>query len=157
MVESLASLEPMNCVVRRNLWTIRTLLSSLRQDEPFADLGAFRRRQSVPGSPNCIERRAVARTSVQIPILVTAVSLDDQAVRYRRNSALLAVSRDLSMRGIGFTHDAPLTGKYAIVTFDLQNGNTASVLLEVCWSTQQRGQFYLSGGRFQGIVQSVSV
>lgn len=156
MVASLAAIEPMNFIVQRNLRVILRLLRSLGQTEHFADLHLTRRRPLAGGTRNFQNRRSTDRTSVQIPILVTAVNFDGQIVRCQTDSALRAVSRDLSLGGIGFIHDEPLAGDYAIVTFDLRDGNSASVLLEVRWSNRAQGSHYMSGGRFQGIVESVA-
>ncbi len=86
------------------------------------------------------------------------------AVRYveiLEADAILAITRDISLRGIAFTHDDQFEGAYAIVLFDDINEQSVSLLLEVQWSNIEQDDYscecgccYMSGGRFFGITDS---
>ena len=67
---------------------------------------------------------------------------------------MLAVTKDVSLRGIGFTHDEPLEAQHLLVTFDLLNEESAWLLLEIRWANRGEFSSYMSGGRFLGIVES---
>jgi hypothetical protein len=90
-----------------------------------------------------------------MPIYVTPAVFDGRRVESLKDgvSEILAITREVSLRGIGFTHDEPFEGDYAVVTFDLMDGDAVSLLLEVRWSNIERGYSYMSGGRFLGITE----
>ena len=50
--------------------------------------------------------------------------------------------------------DEPFRADYAIVTFNLLDEDSVSLLLEVRWSNLERCNSYLSGGRFWGITET---
>ena len=90
------------------------------------------------------------------PIYVTPVAFDGRYARITDDGepTFLAVTRDVTLRGIGFTHDEPLDASHAIVTFDLRNGVRVSLLLDVQWSNFKREYAYLSGGTFIGLTDA---
>ena len=103
-----------------------------------------------------IEHRNCVRGPVRMPVYVTPVAFDGRHAQPLEHDgrSMLAVTRDLSLRGIGFTHDEPLHEAYAVVTFDLLDDPPVSVLLEVHWSNLQRGRAYMSGGRFLAVSEN---
>ncbi|NIL96430.1 MAG: hypothetical protein GTO53_03415, partial [Planctomycetales bacterium] len=62
-----------------------------------------------------------------------------------------AITKDVSLRGVGFTHELLFEGDYALVTFDLMDVGPVSLLVEIRWSNRERGPTYMTGGRFVGI------
>ena len=103
-----------------------------------------------------IERRTSDRSRQQMTIYVTPAVFDGSYVEPLEDgeNVMLAVTKDVSLRGVGFTHDEPFQADYAIVTFDLLNEDPVSLLLEVRWSNPQRCNLYMSGGIFLGITET---
>ena len=142
--------------VCRDLRTIREILQRIRQSDRLAPFNLFGRRSPVR-MLDYLERRAMDRQSVQIPIYVTAAQFDGRYAELLAfdNAEFLAITRDVSLRGIGFTHDEPFDADYAIVTLDVFDAQSVSLLLEIRWSNlEQRCSEYMSGGRFVGITQT---
>ncbi|HUS40349.1 MAG TPA: hypothetical protein VMX74_12910 [Pirellulales bacterium] len=138
----------------RNRRTIRRALHKIRKNEDLADVFLFGRRTTARNL-DFVERRAADREPVQLPIYVTSVSFDGKQVEVPPDSQaeILAITKDVSLRGIGFTHDEPFEGEFAIVTFDMIDATPVSLLLDVRWSNLEWGYAYMSGGRFLGIVE----
>jgi hypothetical protein len=91
-----------------------------------------------------------------VPVYVAPATFDGKHAELlgHGETSILAVTRDLSLRGVGFVHDEQLCGAYAIVTFDLLDAEPVSLLLEVRWSNLPRGCAYMSGGRFLAISET---
>ncbi len=142
-------------LVRRDMKSVREALRQIRQSERLAPINLFGRRRPSR-MLSYLDRRNRARTSVELPIYVAEVEFDGQAVHWPDDEPReqLALTRDVSLRGIGLAHDSPLSADYAVVTFDLFDGQSISLLLDVRWANIERGFQYLSGGRFVGIVDS---
>ena len=143
--------------VRRDLRTVRKLLRRIRHSQRLADINLFGRRTPAR-MLEYVERRDRDRGPVQMPIYVTPAAFDGRHVEPLEDgeSVMLAVTTDVSLRGVGFTHDEPFQADYAIVTFDLLNEDPVSLLLEVRWSNLERCNSYLSGGGFLGITETSS-
>ena len=95
---------------------------------------------------------------LEATIYVTGVSFDGKLAKVFTDNQgeLLAVTKDVSLRGIGFTHDEPFEGNFAIVTFDLIDATPVLLLLDVRWSNLPWKYSYMSGGRFVGIAEPVA-
>ena len=139
--------------MRQDWASIRDTLRRVRRSDRLAPLNLFGRRNPIQ-MLDYLERRAGDRSSVQIPIYLSPVDFDGQCVTQIEDvpGAIQAFTKDVSLRGVGFTHDDSLPGHFAIVTFDLMNEQFVSLLLEVRWSNHREDGTYLSGGRFVGIV-----
>ena len=140
--------------VHRDLPTVRRTLQRIRQSDYCADLCLFR--TSRPGGvQNRIVRLASDRRPVCMPIHVTPVTFDGwQAELVNEGGVVGAVTQDVSLRGVGFTHGQPLRGHYAIVTFDLMDGPPVSLLLEIRWSNVRKGDAKMSGGMFLAVADT---
>lgn len=138
--------------VRRDLRSVRKLLRRVRRSVQLADLFLFGRRNPAR-TLDYLDRRECDRSPLEIPIYVTPAAFDGRHVESLDDSEseILAITRDVSLRGIGFRHDEPFEGDYAVVTFDLMDGDAVSLLLEVRWSNIEIGYSSMSGGRFLGI------
>ena len=110
-------------------------------------------KQSPARTIDYLDRREFDRTPVEMPIYLTEVGFDGQQAQPVDGvqPEVLAFTKDVSLRGVGFKHDGPVEADYAVVTFDLLNDEPVSLLLDVRWSNLERGFRYLSGGRFIGI------
>lgn len=140
--------------VRRDLRAVRKLLNRIKRSARLAELGLFGRRNPAQ-MLDYLERRDRDRSPVDMPIYVTPAAFDGWHVRICEgvNIEMVAITKDVSLRGIGFRHDEPLECHYAIVMFDAMDGFTASLLLELRWSNREGGDSYMSGGRFLGIIE----
>ena len=101
---------------------------------------------------------------MQRPVYVIPATFDGKYVETLETEEIFAITRDLSLRGIGFTHDDQFEGEYAVVFFDDINEESVSLLLEVRWSNLEQadysyvtGAFYMSGGKFLGIIDSLVI
>lgn len=99
-----------------------------------------------------LNRRGVDRNEIMVPFYL-------YPARGRRSSdgtsppALIAVTRDLSERGIGFRCDLPITDTYFIAEFDSARDGMIRMLLEVCWVKKQGLHDYLAGGRIVRLLE----
>lgn len=93
-----------------------------------------------------LNRRGVDRNEIMVPFYLYPGS----GRRERDGStppACIAVTRDLSERGIGFRCDSPITDTYYIAEFDSARDGMIRMLLEVCWFKKQGPHDYIAGGR----------
>src|SRR2546425_7050031 len=103
------------------------------------------RRESIAS-----ERRGSPRTPVRTPLYLTPVMLDGTILQRPTSGTLynIAQTTDISPHGIGFTHDEPLLTDHAIVTFDLLDGESPSLVIEIKWTRHRADREYQSGGKF---------
>lgn len=148
---SIAS-KPARFQIRWDIPSVIDLLRRIRANEQLAELLLFGRKNPARLHDR-IERRSRFRSSVQIPIYVMPVLFDGKHAETRPECEEMQVlTRDVSLRGVGFTHDEPLDTEFAAVTFDLFDSDPVTLLLELRWSNQRNGAGALmSGGTFCGI------
>ena len=128
--------------LHRDLGTVRNTVRRIRQSECCRALLDVR------------ERRASERHSVQVALYVTPVVWEGFpwiVLQEDAGNSMCAFTKDVSLRGVAFTHDEPLDTDYAIVTFDLCDSEPVSLLTEIPWSHYHSYRSYTSGGRFLGI------
>lgn len=136
--------------VRQDRVHIRRLLKRLRDSE-YSLLLRSRRRQSSDDR----DRRTHERFSLQVPILVTPALFDGERIEAEAGAlAIPAVTTDLTLRGVGFTHGELLCAEYAIITCDLLNREGLGLLFSFRWSNVPECGLYLSGGRFEALVST---
>ena len=139
--------------VRRDLPAVRRILRRIKHTEKLVALNLFDRRKAVQ-TLDYLERRSINHASVELPIYVMPVDFDGRHTHNMEEAeCILAITKDVSLRGIGFTHDEPFEAHYAIVTFDLLDNNAVELLLEVRWSNRKTGLSQMSGGIFLGVVE----
>jgi len=68
------------------------------------------------------------------------------------NRLFIAVSRDLSPRGIGFRCDEPVPLGYVLAEFDSQRTGCIKLLLEIRWRRRQSLHNYLAGARIDRVL-----
>ncbi len=145
-------------VLQRDPRAIRETLQRIKESERLAPLNLFGRR-SPERMLDYLDRRATDRESVELPVYWMPVDLDDASSELLMADPLqekLAFTRDVSLRGLGLSHDEPLETNFAIVTFELFDGESVSLLLDVRWANLQRRFSYMSGGRFVGIIDPIA-
>lgn len=148
-------IERQRLAVRRDLRIVRNTLKQIRHSQRLANLCLFGRRASARMLES-VEHRSRDRMPVQMPIYVTPATFDGKYAESQEGaeSEMLAVMKGVSLRGIGFTHDEPLEADYVIITFDVLEDKTVSLLLDVRWSQPEWDYSYVSGGRFVGIIET---
>lgn len=104
------------------------------------------------------DRRSYERFCLQVPFYVTPVAFDGERVEVLDDgsSAVPALTRDLTMRGVGFTHQQLLFGDYAVIECPFLDRDHAALLLAFRWSNIRNNGSYMSGGRFEALLASVS-
>ena len=127
---------------------VRRLLERLRRSE-FSSLLSGRRRIAS----DSWDRRSYERFCLKVHCYVTPVVFDGETVEVLDGSwAVPAMTRDLTIRGVGFTHHQLLFGEYAVIECPfLERGNVA-LLLALRWSNIRNNGCYMSGGRFEAIL-----
>lgn len=147
-------------IVRRDFSVVRRTLKRIRRCDQLAPLNLFGRRN--PGRMlDYLDRRACDRPEVQRPVYIVPATFDGKHVKPSETEAIFAITKDISLRGLGFTHDDPFEAEHAIALFDDISEEAVSLLLEVRWSNIEQvdhsyvtGSFYMSGGQFMGIIDS---
>jgi hypothetical protein len=143
--------------IRRDSRSVREAIRRVRNSDGVATLRLFGSRMSQRAL-DYVDRRVWNRDCVRMPVYLVPVIFEGQHADPTDHSEppMIAVTRDLSLRGIGFTHDEPLHGDHAIVTFDLLGDRPVSLLLDLRWRNLRRGSAYLSGGRFLAVSETPS-
>ncbi|MGQ0636276.1 MAG: PilZ domain-containing protein [Planctomycetaceae bacterium] len=102
------------------------------------------------------ERRGSARIPLQVPIRLTPVELIDGFVCLDEHVAqsINGLTRDLSLRGVGFTHAEPFPHKYAAVTFDVPTHCPLSLVVEIHWTRERGGAKHRSGAKFLALMET---
>jgi len=103
------------------------------------------------------ERRHSARVPMHVPVQLTSMEVDEGEVRLAgvHRTVFEGISTDLSLRGMGFTHEGPLSHRHVAVSFDLHDLPPVSLLVEICWSLPLDGGGHHSGGRFLSLIEFV--
>jgi len=142
--------------VHTDFSTIHRLLKLVRRSARLKPLNLFGRR-SAARSLDYLERRSSERSTAQFAIYYTQVDFDGCAVFAEPAAeSHLAFSNDVSLRGIGFSHNRQIDGNYLLVSFQVIGNEFISILLELRWQNLNGNrQAYHSGGRFVGLAESL--
>jgi len=135
--------------VQRDLRTVRDALRRVRNSDRLATLcasGCHTPEEAI----DYLEHRASNRDSIQMPVYLVPVTFDGQYAYpiEHGETSMIAVTRDISLTGMGFTHDEPLHADHAIVTFDLLDDRPVSLLASMRWHNRRRGHAYISAAKF---------
>jgi hypothetical protein len=89
---------------------------------------------------NGLERRG----EIRVPFLrgVTIATADTPS------EGLAALCRDLSPMGIGLVHSVPLEPQDALITIQLENGESLRLWARIKWCQGIGSQWYVSGAQF---------
>lgn len=130
---------------------IRRLLERLRRSEYSSLLSGRRLRAG-----DAWDRRSYERFSLKVHFYVTPVAFDGETVDVLdgRCSAVPAMTRDLTIRGVGFTHHQLLFGDYAVIECPFLDRSNFALLLALRWSNIRNNGCYMSGGRFEAILSA---
>jgi hypothetical protein len=102
------------------------------------------------------ERRARRRIHMRRVAYITPVIMEGATLRRVKtgSDSSVAYTTDVSINGMGFTHDEPLATRHAIVTFDLLDDEPVSLVIEIKWSHCRAHRWYCSGGKFIGVTET---
>lgn len=100
-------------------------------------------------SSRILEMRESHRVALTAPI---AVSMEHPTDPGGPPLTVIGSGRDVSPRGVAFSHMRPLPCREAILTFALSDGSFESVLTRLTWCRFSRAGIYFSGGKFVRIV-----
>jgi hypothetical protein len=130
---------------------IRRLFKRLRRSEYSSLLSGRRRKAGDPW-----DRRSYERFCLKVGFYVTPVAFDGEAVEVldASSSAVPAMTRDLTIRGVGFTHQQLLFGDYAVVECPFLDCENVALLLAFRWSNIRNDGCYMSGGRFEALLHA---
>ena len=98
-----------------------------------------------------VDRRRSDRLHMQVPVDLTPVEEHDGSIECL-GGPIIGVTRDIAPRGMGFSHDHPLSSRLILAEFDICRDEPVRLLLERRW--QRRGGAYSfgSGGVFTAIL-----
>jgi hypothetical protein len=98
-----------------------------------------------------VDRRRASREAITIPFYIQSVSQPgDRNVDWSDialGPEMIAITRDLSPRGIGFHCDVPILERFYLAEFDSTDDTTVRLLLEVRWVCRKTPHHYIAGGR----------
>jgi hypothetical protein len=109
--------------------------------------------QDHPDSHRTGDRRECRRARLQIPAIVVPVDLDEHRpdVATICGGEQIAVTRDISLLGIGLVHDEPLASDHLLLQFDIPGEEPVSLLLQVRWTKRTGRYSHCSGGRIVSV------
>ena len=141
-------------VVRQDLQSVRGVLRRIRRHVQLIDLSLLGSRKSVKVTRH-LDRRHYHRSPIRMPIRVMPASFDGRHAEllHPGDIGILAVTRDVSLTGVGLLHDELIEAEFAVVDFDHLDGCPLTLLVELRWSNTEQSGSYMSGARFVGSVE----
>ncbi|MCA8995658.1 MAG: hypothetical protein KDA80_01690 [Planctomycetaceae bacterium] len=122
----------------------------------------FRYRKAIRGVEDfdtpieVIERRESPRIPVGIPFLLQPVRFAGRTAYSDGDAPMVAVTRDISNRGIGFQCDGHLACRHCLAEFDACDETVIQMILEVRWSKRESRFSTVAGTRIVGVVMMES-
>lgn len=98
-----------------------------------------------------VERRHDERVAIPLVLRLTPLDRDRLPVA---DDAITVVGKDISRRGLSFTHEQPLTYRRAIISLDHPKFGRFAAEIDVTWCRFTKPGWYESGGR---LVRSASL
>lgn len=104
-------------------------------------------------STHC-DRRGSRRVQMQIPVVFTSVEEAGDSDDFVEvcGPDQIAITRDLSLQGLGIVHDMRLMTDLALIQFDIPGESQITMLFEARWTTRKTRYSFVSGGRLIGVV-----
>ncbi len=113
--------------------------------------------QRISGISLWDDRRIQIRVPTQVPAYLRSAWRKGLTVFADPDtSPQLAVTRDVSLEGLGFQHDVPPPRPMFLAEFDVFENEPLIVLIEVRWCRKTNDWSYQSGGRIAGVCRPVS-
>lgn len=100
------------------------------------------------------DRRGEGRNKISLPFYLFPVSPSELDVVAANAAAppLIAVTQDLSTRGVGFRSDTQVPMGQLIAEFDALRAGRIRLLLEIRWRRRQSLHCYLAGARILSVL-----
>jgi hypothetical protein len=111
------------------------------------------RSESDRSLDDCEDVQSLLRRPLRAACFMVPVAYDgaQYSLLERADRRIMAVSRDLSLEGMGFVHDQPIGGRHAIASFGLFLPEFITLLIDVRWTRQTSARRYFSGGQILGV------
>lgn len=93
-----------------------------------------------------LERRGELRMKFDEPVYLWPVETDHEFAVCQQSQPIVAVTRDISLHGVGLSFDEDFDTDMAIVEFDLFGEGTEYLLVEIRWKTFLAAHSYACGG-----------
>lgn len=93
-----------------------------------------------------LERRGELRVKFEEPIYLWPVELEDTVAVAVQSQPIVAVSRDISPHGVGFSYDEKFETDHVVAEFDLFGKGAIHLLIDVRWETQIEPHAFVGGG-----------
>jgi hypothetical protein len=100
------------------------------------------------------ERRREPRHALKVPINLRPARVRGLSIFTPAEAPpFLALTRNISLGGVGFVHDEPLPPGTWLAEFDVSEPQPLVLLVEVCWTAQSSPHSYRSGVRMLGVAR----
>lgn len=131
-------------ISRNKLTRERTLRRILRSE--------FQIRRRIGKALTSIERRRETRHNLRVPIHIRPATTRGLSAWCEQDAPQwIAVTRNVSVGGVGFDHDLPIPAPRLFVEFDVAAEEPVVLLVEIRWSVRQDEFAYRSGARVLGV------
>jgi len=112
-------------------------------------------RRIMGQSPQKLEipdRRGSGRNQISVPFYLFPAFSPGNDFSPRSQQALIAVTRDMSSRGVGFRCDREIPLGNAMAEFDGYRSGRIRLMLEIRWRRRQSLHCYLAGARIVDVL-----
>lgn len=128
--------------------------SGLRRQRAYRKIlrSARRAPEICGGEPQHLNRRFEYRLHIQLPVYIRPASRRGLSVFVDPDaSPLLAVTRDISLHGMGLVHDRPWPHRWFVVEFDVFDKLPLTLLVESRWTGEIDSYSHRTGGEIKGV------
>jgi hypothetical protein len=105
-------------------------------------------------APAAKERRREPRQALQVPINLRPARVRGLSIFADATAPpFLALTKNISLGGVGFVHDQPLPAGPVLAEFDVGEPEPLRLLIAPCWTAQSAARAYRSGVRILGVAR----
>ncbi|WP_437206040.1 hypothetical protein [Planctomicrobium sp. SH664] len=98
------------------------------------------------------ERRTAPRYALVVPFYLRPIVLTSSGIRLLQPDSLIAVTRDVARKGIGFQYDSPFEAEHILAEFDTLYAGQQRLVVEIRWQLKRTRHCYIAGGAVVGLV-----
>lgn len=98
-----------------------------------------------------LERRGELRMKFEEPIYLWSVDIEHEHAICQHSQPTIAVTKDISTHGVGFSYDEEIDTEHVIIEFDLFGEGTEYLLVEVRWNSSLAAHSYVGGGLIRAV------
>jgi hypothetical protein len=132
--------------------------SELRRQRAYRRILRSARRAPVlcGGEPLHLNRRSEERLHIQLPVYIQPAVRRGLSVFVESEARpLLAVTRDISLHGLGLVHDKAWPHRWFVAEFDVFDERPLILLVESRWTGEVEAYSHRTGGRIAGVCRAV--